>query len=300
MKQSIGLDFAVLSTLISVFLFTCGYIYLDSYTYFWGFNQATLGFSFQDYLIHGGTNNLLSLFFILIIFLFVSLFNSLREKDLYSSFYKVLLGVCIGILIFVYELLIKHIVKFTFKMLKNIKNILFKIKPIFSFFALIGKNIVFVLKYFLSKIGPIVINSVDKTKEAIKWDNENDTVKLEAASKDINSHYFYLVVFYLTFLFLLFYIVNEGKIGNKEATTHFNSTPSKQIILKNELLNDWLKLKNFEINYPIKAKVLLCGSNKCLIAIPSINVKNINSESIPTHNNHYIMAIESNNYIVLK
>lgn len=300
MKQNIGLDFAVLSTIISIFLFTCGYIYLDSYTHFWGFNHSALGFSFQDYLIHGGANNILSLFVILVVFIAVSLINALREKDLYGSFYKVILGFVFGIFIFLYKISIKYILKAILKVLKTFKKLIFRYKPVLNCFAWIGKNLTLFLKDLVKKVGPSIVDTVEQSKKAVKWDNTKDAVNIEAAQKDLMSHYFYLVIFYLTFLFLLFYIVNERKVGSEEAAKHFNGVASKQIIFKSDLLNEWLKIKNFQVNYPIKAKVLLCGSNKCLIAIPSINVKNINSVSIPSTNNYFIMTIESNNYIILK
>ena len=102
------------------------------------------------------------------------------------------------------------------------------------------------------------------------------------------------------FIFILFYIINAGKNGENEAIKNFNNTGSKQIILKNELLNEWLETKKLEIHYPVNAKILLCGSNKCLVAIPNINIKNPQYSSIPTLNNYLIMTIDTGNYIILK
>lgn len=299
MKHNISLDFAVLSTLISIFLFTCGYIYLDSYTYFWGFNQSTLGFTFQDYLIHGGANNLLSLLIIFVVFIFFSLYNALKEKDLYGSFHKAILGFTIGIFIFIYEVFVKFVLKFIFFNLSFLKKIILNFKPTMLFFALIGKNLIALTKFILRKSEPIIRDVVEKNKKAVNWEDKDES-RLEAAQKDFMSHYYYLVIFYLIFIFILFYIINEGKNGKNEAIKHFNNTGNKQIILKNELLNDWLETKNLKIHYPVNAKVLLCGSNKCLVAIPNINIKNPQNYSIPTLNNYLIMTIDPSNYIILK
>jgi hypothetical protein len=302
MKHKLSIDFAILTSLISVFLFTSGYIYLDSYTHFFGFNHSAFGFSFQDYLIHGWANNIFSLFIIFVMFLIISLINTLQEQDLYESITKI----CLGIFTFII-LLTWKIISYTWKyttlfLLAYLSNYLFLIflMPLKKISIFVLKILFFFFEYIFNKSKPIFSPIFEQAKNTVDWKHESDSEKLDNAKKVFSYHYVYFVLFYLLFFSVLLYVVYVGKLGEKEAEKDFSNQSYRNIIVKNELLNEWITKKNFYLDFPSRTKLLLCGSNKCLIGIPISNLKNKNLESIPTRNNYLIMTVDPNQYIIMK
>lgn len=302
MKYTLSIDFAILTSLVSIFLFTCGYFYLDSYTNFFGFNHSSLGFSFQDYLIYGWVNNILTLFLIFVMFLIISLVNTLQEQDLYESISKIILGFIIFIFLVLWKIFSKIWIYIAILALMSISNyliflIFLPLKQISIWFL---KNIVNFLELIFNKLKPIFSPIFQQAKGSVNWESETDSEKIENAKKVFSYHYVYLVLFYLLFFAVLLYVIYVGKLGKKEAEKEFSTQTYQNIIVKNELLNEWIAKKNFNLDFPSPAKLLICGSNKCLIGIPTSNIKNKKLESIPSKDNYLIMTIDPNQYIIIK
>lgn len=302
MKYKLSIDFAILSSIISIFLFTCGYIYLDSYTHFFGYNQSSLGFSFQDYLIYGWVNNLLTLFFIFVVFIVISLVNALQEQDVYESVSKIILGIFIFTFLIIWKLISKIWIYIAIILLICISKFLFLLLflPVKKILISILKAIAFILEKIIQKLSPFFSPIFVQAKKAVDWEDKKDKEKVDSAMNIFSFHYVYFALFYLMFIAVLIYVIYVGRVGEKEAQKEFSAQTFENVIVKNELLNEWITKKSFNINYPVSAKLLLCGSNKCLIGIPTSNIKNKNSETIPIHHNYLIMTVNPEQYIIIK
>lgn len=302
MKYKLSIDFAIITSLISIFLFTCGYFYLDSFTHFLGFSHTSLGFTFQDYLMYGWVHNIFSLFLVFVIFLIISIINALQEQDLYESIVKIIFGIIVFFSILLWRILYRLWRSIALFLIMGLNNyflfiIFLPIKHIIIFLLKIFlRSICFVVKKLRPKLSPIF----KTTKQFVKWDNENDQVKVSNAQKVFERHYWYLVLFYLLFLTALFYVLHNGKTGKNDAEKAFSNNSSSSIIMKNELLNEWMAKKNFSLESPVQAKLFLCGSSKCLVGIPNSSIKNKNYFAIPSKHNYVILTIDANQYIYLK
>lgn len=302
MKHKLSIDFAILTSIISIFLFIGGYFYLDSYTDFFGYNQTSLGFSFQDYLIYGWINNLLTLFFIFVVFILISLVNTLQEKDLYESTSKIILGFFIFTFLVFWKILSKFWIYIVLIFLISISNylILLIFLPLKKISIYLLKKLALILETIIDKLRPFFSPILQQVKETVDWKGEDEKQEVDNAMSIFSSHYIYFVLFYLIFIAVLIYVIYVGRVGTKEAQKDFSAQNFQNIIVKNELFNEWVKKRSFTINYPVSAKLLLCGSNKCLVGIPYSNIKNKKFETIPSQHNYLIMTVSPDQYIIIK
>lgn len=302
MKYKLSIDFAIITSLISIFLFTCGYFYLDSFTHFLGFSHTSLGFTFQDYLMYGWVHNIFSLFLVFVIFLIISIINALQEQDLYESIVKIIFGIIVFFSILLWRILYRLLRSIGLFLMMGLNNsFLVKIfRPTKHLIICLLKIFLRSKCFFVKKLRPKLSPIFKTTKQAVQWDNENDQVKVSNAQKVFERHYWYLVLFYLLFLLALFHVIHNGKMGEKDAEKVFSNNSSSSIIMKNELLNEWMAKKNFSLESPVQAKLFLCGSSKCLVGIPNSSIKNKNYVAIPSKHNYIILTIDANQYIYLK
>ncbi|OTG82179.1 hypothetical protein [Acinetobacter sp. ANC 4648] len=308
MKNRISFDFAVVSTLLSGFIFLCGFFYLDSYVGFFDYHQSALGFNFQDYLMYGWINSLTALSLCFIAFIVISLVNTLYQKDLYKSFIKGLVRILTFPFVFLYNLFIKwllirliYLLKIFFEILFYIALLPLKCKLIYKISAYLGSGIKFFLNFIVfNRLKSAFNKTLVETGKFTEWKETEDNQNMDLIAKDVIIHYFYLILFYLLLLVGLYFLINIGKNAQKQAITEFNNDKYSLLIIKDELIETWLTNKNYKINYPIKIKIILCGSQKCLIAIPFSEIKNPNPSQIILKTNFLVKTIDPNNYIVIK
>ncbi|MCS6738607.1 hypothetical protein NOM94_01875 [Acinetobacter baumannii] len=319
MKVNFSLDIAILTTMTTIFLYVGGYFYLEGLIYYYGFSHSVLGFNFQDYLMYGWINGMLGIFFCGIAFVIISFFNTIYKKNVYKSFFKLatLLGTFFVFFIFNMTIgLILRLLNYTYiklinPLFKKLYYFLIK-KKFFRYFLtfielasipffILGLIFISVpIRFLLFLFKPALLESNEKAKKISKWNFEKDHKNIDLANNELMLHYCYLIVFYLIFLTFAFYNLKMYNNAEEQAIKSFNSSEFREIIIKDDVLESWLKIKNFNIDSPILAKVLFCGSTKCLIAIPSSQIKNVNHEQIPTKNNYYIKVIEPSNFIQIK
>lgn len=298
MKFNFSIDLALFTTIFTIFLFACGYFYYDGLISYYGFNQISLGLSIQDYLLYGWVHGMKGFIFGLIILIIVSLMHSIQQKNLYEVFVKFLLVV------------------FTFFVLA-IVNFLFK-KPytllcslaLYIFNSLINSFLQTPLAYFGAfvrrigkKIGAYVkpaLRDAAVTSEKIhRFDMTENDEKIKSVINDTSLYYFYLVGFYLIFAGFTLYVISIGNDGKHKAEERFNSTSHSRIILKDELLSQWTKDKGYVLSSPISAKIIFCGSEKCLIAIKTSNINYQNGATVLSKNNYLMKMVNVDSYILL-
>src|SRR5690606_13725446 len=114
---------------------------------------------------------------------------------------------------------------------------------------------------------------IDSSEKFHNFEVIEHSEKIDKIVQSGGIYYAYLVGFYILFFTFTFYVISIGKDARKEAENEFSSTKHNQIIIDDALITDWLEAKKLTITYPAKAKVIHCGTQKCLIALHTSNLK---------------------------
>ncbi|WP_151765983.1 hypothetical protein [Acinetobacter colistiniresistens] len=264
MKTNFSVDLAFFITAMSIFLFACGFFYINSYIGFYGYNPEILGYSFQNYLVIGGINGAQGICFILLILLAISLINGLRNKNILNSAGKAIAYIFTTLIVFIYNILYKsilrHIViffKFLFTEVRGFKHLYLLLRTIF-------KNLIKLFSFFFKSS---LVEAHDYSKESVDWNDNTDSKNIDNGLKELLTHYIYLVVVYVLLFSSVFYLSNIETEAKAEANERMKKAAIVDLIVKDEMLNEYFKIIKIENNEVLKAKILKCGPTNCLIAI---------------------------------
>lgn len=299
MKLNFSFDIALFTTIFTIYLFACGYFYYDGIISYYGFNQVSLGISLQDYLMRGWISGLSGLFIGLLILVIAAIFHTVSEKHLYEAFIKVIFVFFTFIFLVIFNLIFKYPLLKIWGSLLWLFNYLISSRlqgffaAIGSFWINTGKKIIFFLK-------PIIKDSVDSAEKFHKFDIRENSDKIDQAIAHSGRYYIYLVCFYILFFSFVFYVISIGKDSQKLSEHIFNQTHHSQIIINDKLVSDWASEKRLNIDNPVTAKIIMCGTQKCLVAIKMSNLKYQNGSTLISNHNYLIKLIDPTSYVLLK
>lgn len=299
MKFNFSFDIAVFTTMFTIYLFVCGFFYYDGLISYYGFNHVSLGISIQDYLMYGWVSGMSGLVVGFLILLIATLVHTVYQNNLYEVMVKFIFVFFTFIFLFVFNLFFKKFLMELWQLLLSIFNTIVNSrmqKPLSvlgHFWISIGRNI-------LNFIKPAVKDAIDTSEKLHNFDVLENSEKIDKVVQSGGIYYAYLVGFYLLFFTFTFYVISIGKDARKEAEKIFNSTGYSQLIINDELISNWIKDKKLTISYPAKAKIILCGTQKCLIAIHTSNLKYESGLSLNTKQNYIMKLVNPDSYVSFK
>ncbi|MEN8991500.1 hypothetical protein ABD624_05975 [Avibacterium paragallinarum] len=299
MKFNFSFDIALFTTIFTIYLFVCGYFYYDGLISYYGFNQVSLGISIQDYLMYGWVNGMSGLVVGFLILLLAALVHTVYQNNLYEVMIKFIFVFITFILLFIFNLIFKRILVKLWQILLTIfiYTINSKIqKPL----SVVGLFWISLGQFTLNIIKPAAKDAIDSSEKFHNFEVIEHSEKIDKIVQSGGIYYAYLVGYYILFFTFTFYVISIGKDARKEAENEFNSTKHNQIIIDDALITDWLEAKKLTITYPAKAKVIHCGTQKCLIALHTSNLKDANGLTLNTKQNYLIKLVNTESYVELK
>ncbi|EHU1703092.1 hypothetical protein A1Z17_RS05760 [Acinetobacter baumannii] len=296
MKTNFNVDLAFFLTAMSIFLFACGFFYINSYISYYGYNPEILGYSFQNYLVIGGLNGAQGICFILLILLAISLITGLKNKNILQSAGKALTYLFTIVIAFfcrfLYNIFIKYIIKAA--------RYLFTQVPVFKHIYLFTRVILIFFASLLSYVfKPSLIEAHNFCRDSVDWDDSTDSKNIDMGLKELLSHYIYLIIVYALLFSSVFYLSNIENTAKKEAGEKLKTAQIVNLVIKDEVLNEYFKVFKIQNNEVVKAKILKCGPTNCLIAIDTDYLKSKDKDKDKAHFKNYIIKpISSTGYVL--
>lgn len=257
-RKNIFLDLTFLTTTLTVFTYISGNSFVSSFMRYFDYSEGALGLTLQEYLKLGGLNGFIGIFSFFLGLLIISLINTLCDKQIHISIFRGIAYFLLFPLVFIYNWIDSYGTLPTSWQLK------------ISYLKQGSKN----------KIGHIVketrptrylIHLVRlKTHIAlykfVDWKENQDHTNIEEGVKEFLRYYFYLILMYILVLTILNFFIGIENSGKTSAETSFKAE-DKPIFFKDEIVQDYLNKNYKNISYPLKGKILICGSTNCLVAI---------------------------------
>lgn len=292
MKIKLNFDIAILLSTLTIGLYLCGKFYLEKYLSFYKYSTTAIGYSFEDYLLLGGTKFVSFIIGTLLFITILSLINKVIEKNLQPVAFKAIKYIFLIIPIFLFFVL-KEIVNFL-KKFSIFRKILTKVNDFFIIvFVFVVAILVVLIKipfYFLNKLLDVLKDSIadshSKSRNIIDWNTTTDEVDIKKVYSEFSAHYLYFVFGILGLCLFAIYIIKvveqKAVMDVKKHLTQYNYSP---YYIKDEVLANVLKETPTE-SFRVKMNILMCNNTNCLVAIdlshitPSQNIKLSNGRSI--------------------
>lgn len=301
MKTNFSIDLAILFTALSIFVYACGYFYLENYVGFFSYTHQALGFNFQDYLIIGSLQGIGGILFSFVLLLLISLVNTLSNKNITKSFLK---GIFYIIFYFIFLVLNIFYYLSIFPIIFFLKKTLALIKLKFPFFSFLSKalfigslTVALIVFLFIFQPFKFIFSKTHKlAKKEVNWSDTIDKTNIDNGIHEFLYYYGYLIASYLIVLTTVFYLSGIEKKGTEDAKSQFIKETINIIHIKDDSIDDLFKSNNLKKPKLLKVKFITCGTNKCIVLIESDKKITINftKQGLVYFNNPYFYRLISN------
>ncbi|MFI8011224.1 hypothetical protein ACIF8R_13720, partial [Acinetobacter sp. ABJ_C4_1] len=132
-------------------------------------------------------------------------------------------------------------------------------------------------------------------KKSINWDSKVDFKNIDQGMKEVIRYYFYLIILYLVIISILFFFIDMEKTGLHDAKERIQ-IEDRELPIKDEIIEMHLNKIYKNVPYPLKGKILECGTTNCLVAI---NVENFiyKGKSPQIHKKYIVKPIKNDSYL---
>ncbi|MHA3081684.1 hypothetical protein ACX1NX_00555 [Acinetobacter sp. ANC 5383] len=264
MKTNFSLDLTLILTILSIFTFSCGYFYINSYFSHLNYDQAILGLNLQEYMVAGGLRGMKGIIWFFLILLGISLINSIYNKSLNKTLEKIISYTIAFPFVFLYHAIFIKIFKAIYWILTNV----IIIKNLYTLLVTILRFIVKILAFIFRST---IVKTHHTISTGVVWDNRTDSDNASKFTTELLTHNFALVGILLVTLSALSFLINIEKTAKKDVVTHLNSNKNfVNILVKDDLLKEIKLVTPDKSNYRL-GKILYCGPTNCLIAFQRNN-----------------------------